>query len=537
MILTILTVLGGLALFLFGMRTLSQGMEQLAGSNLQRWLDRATDHRLKAAAFGAVATAALQSSSLLMVTMIGLVNGNLMTLTQTIGMMLGQEIGTTITGQIIAFDIGPIRYVAIAIGFGLLELSRRRSLQRYGQVLMGFGIMFTGMEIMTGALRPLAATPQVSQWLASMGQAPLLGVLAGAVLTAVIQASSATTALAIALGASGLISLPGAIGIILGANLGTCVTGFVASLGATVTARRVSIAQILINVFGVLVFLPLIEPYSQLLEQTSSSLPRQIANAHTIFNVGVSALLFPFVPQIERLTALIVKERPPTERPAVARFLSDQLIGVPAIAVGAGLRELEHMGKIALEMLDESRTALLGLDEARAETVILTERDVLDPLCDAIETFVNAVIAEDLAEEERQQCFRIKNANVDLERVGDHAENLAEAARDRIHHQVSFSEDAVRDLEVAYDHVRSTLGDALTAFQTRDRALAERVRDMEDEMDRIHHASRERHMERIQEGHCSPEASLLFVEALRNLERISDHADNLADAVLGDSAA
>ncbi|MHB1319479.1 MAG: Na/Pi cotransporter family protein, partial [Anaerolineae bacterium] len=381
--------------------------------------------------------------------------------------------------------------------------------------------------------RPLAATPTVSGWLTSMGQTPLLAVLAGAVLTAVMQASSATTALAIALGASGLITLPGAIGIILGANIGTCVTGFVASLGASVTARRVSIAQILINVMGVALFLPFIAPYSDLLEMTSGSLPRQIANAHSIFNLAVSALLFPFVRQIEQLTALIVPKRPAAEGAEVTRFLSDQLRGVPAIAIGAGLRELGHMGEMALGMLDMSRVALLGPDMSKADEVLRLERTVLDPLCDSIEGFINGVIAEDLADEERLACFRIKNVNVDLERVGDHAENLAEAAQDRVNHQVVFSDAAVRDLDEGFAHVHTTLSQALVAFQTGDRALAEQVRELENEMDRINLASRQRHMDRLQDGGCDPEASLLFVEALRNLERISDHADNLADAVLG----
>ncbi len=530
--LTVLMVLGGLALFLYGVHMLSQGMEQLAGGRLQYWLDRATDRRIKAAAFGALATAVLQSSSLLMVTMIGLVNGNLMTLTQTIGMMLGQEIGTTLTGQIIAFRVGDIRYLAIAAGFALARFGKKRNLQRYGQVVLGFGILFTGMETMSAALRPLADMPVVTDWLAAMGQTPVLAILAGAVLTAIVQASSATTALTIALGASGLITLPCAIGIILGANVGTCVTGFIASLGASVTARRVSIAQILINVFGVLLFAPFVTPYAGLLQHTSSDLPRQIANAHSIFNIAVSAILFPFVPQIEKLAALIVPDLPSEEGIAVTRFLSDQLKGVPAIAIGAGQRELAHMGEMALDMLAQSRVALLDLDMDRALEVVRLEREVLDPLCDSIEGFINSVIAEDLADEERQQCFRIKNVNVDLERVGDHAENLAEAAQDRINHGVPFSELALQDLRDAFDHVEATLSSALQALNGNDRALAEQVRLMEDEMDRINLSSRERHMKRIQDGDCSPEASLIFVEALRNLERISDHADNLADSVL-----
>jgi phosphate:Na+ symporter len=520
MLLTTLIIVGGQALFLVGMRMLSQGMEQLAGGKLQHWLERATDRRVKAAAFGAVATAALQSSTLLMITMIGLVNGGLMTLTQAIGMMLGQEIGTTITGQIIAFDIGFVRYVAIAVGYVLVEFGRKRSLQRYGTVLLGFGLMFTGMNMMMSALEPLAETPGVANWLAAMSQTPILAMLAGAALTALIRASSATTA------------LPGAIGIILGANVGTCVTGFIASLGTSVAARRVSIAQILINVIGVLIFLPLIAPYAQLLQGTASALPRQIANAHTVFNVAVSALLFPFVRQIERLTAVIVPERPGVAEERVTRFIDDGLRGVPAIAIGAGFHELDYMGQTALGMLEDSRAALLDLDMARANNVIRLERQVLDPLCDSIESFVNGVIAEDLAEEERQQCFRLKSVNVDLERVGDHTENLAEAAQDRINHHVLFSAAAIQDLNGAFAHVHATLSSALEALGSGDRALAERVRVMEDEMDRINLATRQRHMDRIQDGNCDPEASLLFVEALRNLERISDHADNLADSVL-----
>jgi len=203
-----------------------------------------------------------------------------------------------------------------------------------------------------------------------------------------------------------------------------------------------------------------------------------------------------------------------------------------AIAIGAGQRELNHMGAMALDMLAQSREALLDLDMEKAHEVVRLEREVLDPLCDSIEGFINSVIAEDLAEQERQQCFRTRNVNVAPERVGDHAENLAEAAQDRFNHGVPFSDLARQDLENAFDHVQATLSSVLQALIGDDRALAEQMRLMEDEMDRINLTSRERHMARIQDGDCDPEASLIFVEALRNLERISDHADNLADRVL-----
>ncbi|HOG48707.1 MAG TPA: Na/Pi symporter, partial [Anaerolineae bacterium] len=246
----LLTVIGGLALFLFGVRMLSQGMEQLAGGKIQQWLDRATSHPIKGAAFGATATAIVQSSGLLMVTMMGLINANLLTLEQAIGVMLGQEIGTTITGQLVAFNIGNIRFVAVALGFLMLEFGQERRLQRYGQILMGFGLMFMGRELMADTVRPLATHPLVAQWLAQMGTSPLLGVAAGTILTGIIQSSTATTGLVIAMGASGVISLPAAIGFIYGANIGSCITGLMAALRSSPAGRRASFAQITINVVG-----------------------------------------------------------------------------------------------------------------------------------------------------------------------------------------------------------------------------------------------------------------------------------------------
>jgi len=527
----VLSAIGGLALFLFGVRVLSQGMEQLAGSKLQAWLDKATNKPLKGAAFGAVATALLQSSSLLMVTMIGLINGGLLTLDQAIGVMLGQEIGTTLTGQLIAFDMGAIRFVAVAVGVVLLEFGEEKW-QRYGQILLGFGILFIGMKTMAGALKPLASNPGAEQWLARMGQNPLLGVLAGAIFTAVIQSSSAMTGLVIAMGSSGVITLPGAIGLIYGANIGTCITGFVASTRATVPARRASIAQIIINVLGVVIFLPFVTPYASILKHTSSSLPRQIANAHTIFNVIVSAVLFPFVRPIGRLTMLVVPGKPPSKAPKVTHFIDDRLRRVPSIAILEAAKELDRLGTTALQMIELSQKALVHQEMDAATEVLQLERQIADPLCDAVEGFLDDIIAEKLDGPERKRCFQLKNANVDLERVADHAENMAEAAQDRINHGVPFSEQATKDLNHAFDHAKLTLQTALAAFKADDHQLAWRTCLLEDEMDRIELDARQAHMDRISTGACPPEAGVLFVETLRNLERIGDHADNIAISIL-----
>ena len=262
-IFTIIQVCGGLAVLLLGIDTLSAGMEELAGKQIQSWLERMTSNRLKAAMFGTTATAVLQSSSLLMVTMIGLINANLLTLEQAINIILGQEIGTTLTGQLIAFDIARYSFLVLIAGYMLQTLGPEKRTQGVGKALLGIGLVFLGLETMKSGIRPLIEQATVRSWLAAMGAIPILGVLAGATVTAAIHSSAATTALVIALGAARAITLPGAVSLILGANIGTCVTGWMASLRSVKASRRASTAQIFMNLLGVALFLPA-PPLSQI---------------------------------------------------------------------------------------------------------------------------------------------------------------------------------------------------------------------------------------------------------------------------------
>jgi phosphate:Na+ symporter len=339
-------------------------------------------------------------------------------------------------------------------------------------------------------------------------------------------------ALVVATGSSGVITLRGAIGLICGANIGTCVTGFVAAARGTPAARRASVAQIIINVLGVLLFLPFVTPYASLLSRTSAYLPRQIANAHTIFNVAVSVILFPFIRPIRRLSELIIPEEPTGEVTKVTRFLDDELLAIPSVAIVEAAKELERMGATTVQMIELSRKALIERDADTAIQVLRLEREVVDPLCDAIERFVDSVVSQELDSQTRRRCFQLKNVNVDLERVADHAENMAEAAEDRIYHEVPFSEEAIRDLDRTFTHAKLTLGTALDAFHTGDRSLALRACRLEDEMDHMTLGARQAHMSRLRNGKCHPEAGVLFVETLRNLERTGDHADNVALTIL-----
>lgn len=528
----VLQVLGGLALFLYGVRLISIGMEKLAGNQIQQWLDRMTNRRIKGAFFGAIATALLQSSGLLMVTMIGLINANLMTVEQAIGVMLGQEIGTTFTAQIVAFDIGNVRLIFIILGFALLELFPNRDWRKYGEIFFGLGTVFLGMELMSGALPELTALPGVADSLMMMGQYPLAAVAAGLIVTSIVQSSTAVTAMIVAMGISHTITIEGAIGVILGANIGSCITGLMAALRlSNRAARQASIAQITMNVFGMLLFLPFITQYSRIVCLTSSSLPRQIANAHTLFNVTVSFILFPFVKPLAKLTRWLVPDKP-EEAPKLTAYIDEMQHSVPAVALTEAARELVRVGEMTAQMLESSRKALMSRDAVCAEWTLTQEDVFVDPVCKEVEDFINTLMRESLSMPQQRRCFQLKNLLIDIERVGDLAEDLAQVAIERLDNNVSFSPQADEDLNRLWQHAHHTYALALQALQEGDRDLARQVCSLEKRFDELYWHTRQGHIERLEAKLCQPEADVIFTETLRNLERISDHADNLGVSVI-----
>jgi len=530
-VISFLQVVGSLALFLFGVRMLSGGMEKIAGSKIQKWLERMTTNRLKAALFGTGVTAAMQSSSLMMVTMIGLINANLMTLEQAIGMMMGDEIGTTVTAQIVAFDVDKLAYLFVALGFILIEFLPRSQWHDYGEVIMGFGTLFLGMNLMSDSLKVLTTIPTVKVWLVTMGQNMFAGLLAGTVVTALVQSSSAVTGLVIAMGMSRAITLDGAVAILLGANIGTCATGFIASFRLSRAARQASVAQILINVIGVLIFLPFFYPFTRLVSLTASALPRQIANAHTIFNVVVSAILFPFVIYIAWAARRLAPEREEEEAKLTA-YIDELQYGVPSLALTEALKELVRLGETTVQMVERSRLALVEGDMDAAQWVLEQESGFVDPVTDVLEGFINTLMQKNLSIKQQRHCFQLKNLLTDVERVGDLTEDLAEAAQKKADDQVEFSPEATQELDRLCQHAHNTYSLSLRALLSGDRTLAQRACFMEDEFDHLYHRARQGHIRRLEVGICHPEADVLFTETLRNLERISDHADNLGISVM-----
>jgi phosphate:Na+ symporter len=525
-------VLGGMALFLFGVHILSSGMEKMASNQIQGWLNRMTGNPVRGAIFGAVTTALVQSSSLLMVTMIGLTNAGVMTLEQAIGIMLGQEIGTTLTGQMAAFRVGDLSLILIAVGFALTEFSSRGDRRKYGEIMLGIGILFLGMNLMSDTLGVLASLPRVAAGLAYMGQYPVTGILAGAIITAAIQSSSAMTGLTIAMGISQVITLPGAIALILGANIGTCVTGLLASSRLSKPARRVSIAQILINGLGILLFLPFISLFTGIVYRTASSLARQIANAHTIFNVATSVILLPFAKYIAQAAVWLMPEDSTGSERRLTAYIDEREYRLPSVALAEAANELNRIGEVTAQMIDYSCRALAQEDLDAAQWVLVQESEFVDPICVVLEDFINRLVQEDLNVSHHNRCLELKKLITDIERVGDLSEDLAQAAQRRVAHSVTFSPQAVEELNRLWQHTHRTYTCALRAVLESDLSLARRACRLEDEFDTMYLEARLAHIDRLKAGTCLPEADVVFIEALRSLERINDHADNLGVAVI-----
>jgi phosphate:Na+ symporter len=334
------------------------------------------------------------------------------------------------------------------------------------------------------------------------------------------------------MGLSEAITLKGAIGIILGANIGTCITGLIASLKLTPTARQASIAQIIINISGVMIFLPFITPFANLIQGTSGILARQIANAHSIFNVAVSVILFPFTKQIASIAKSLAPVDPKKEKQKVTSYIDEKQYAVPSVAINEATRELLHMGEVTTEMITLSCQALLEKDMAKAERVLYLEDNIVDPVSRELERFLNTLMRSVLSNAQQSRSFQIKNLLVDIERVGDMAEDIAQFAQDRAMTDIPFSDEAVEEFEHLWHYALSTYRLSLQAFRDKDHELAKEVCRIESEFDNTYLIARQNHIQRLETGCCQPKADVVYTETLRLLERISDHADNIGISVL-----
>jgi len=517
-------LLGGVGLFLFGIKLMGESLQDIAGDRLRRLISALTSSPVKGVLLGAMVTVLIQSSSATTVMTASFVHAGLMTLKQSIGVIMGAAIGTTVTAQIIAFKIKEFALPVIGIGMIFAVFGRTKRQKFIGNGIVGFGLLFVGMQTMENAMHFLRDRQDL---FLAFSHHPLLGVLAGTVLTMLVQSSSATVGLTIVMASQGLLSLDAAIPILFGDNIGTTITAVLASVGLNRSAKQSAFAHVFFKVIGVLIFMILFKPFMQLVLLTSSDIARQLANAHTIFNVLNTIIFLPFIDPFVRLVKMVL----PDDGIAIMmgpRFLDRNLISAsPIAAVEAVRKELVRMGHLTLEMIRDVRVAFQSGERKMIEQVLQTERCV-NELTRDITSFSTDLMQVSLPPVLSSSLSFYVNGVGDIERVGDHAENLVELFEYKIDHDLPFSDLAMKEFEVMIGLSESALRLAVESLDTADEKKAEQVLVLEDEIDAMERSLRKRHIERLNRGVCNPGSGVIFIDILSNLERVGDHANNIA---------
>jgi phosphate:Na+ symporter len=526
----IFSLFGGLALFLYGIYLLSSGLQKLAGGKLEKLLKKITGNPVKGILTGATITAIIQSSSITTVILVGFLNAGLLNLRQAMGVTLGAEIGTTVTAQIIAFKIGLYALPILAMGFLLFVLGKKRKSKYAGEAILGLGFLFLGMIFMKQGINPLGSSEYFVNLLMYFGQIPILGVLAAAVFTAIIQSSSATTALVITMGMEGVIGLDAAIPLILGANIGTCATVLLASIGATRPAKRSAAFHLIFNTLGVCVFLLILPAFIAVVGKTSGELPRQIANAHTIFNFTNTLIMLPFIGFFAKFLERIIPGNEPKISNGV-KYIDKRLLSTPSLALSQAKKEEIRTMKIVAEMFDDA-TKIFFENQKKLVYHIFKKEDVVDDIDRKMQIYLIKISERNLSKTNSKKLSDLNHTITDIERMGDHIDNLGEVAEIKIKKQFSFSANADKELFELFKEVKSIIKNTVIALETKDKCLAKKITKQEMKVDKCVEQLEKNHLKRLDNGICKPRAGVLYVDILRNLERISDHANNIAHSVL-----
>lgn len=524
----VIGLFGGLGLFLLGIQMLADGLQKAAGERMRRILELFTSKPLNAVLTGAAVTALLQSSSTTTVMIVGFVNSGLMTLSQAVGTIMGANIGTTITAQIVSFNIYSLAYPLIALG-ALFYYFSKKKMKRYGGMgILGFGLLLLGLSTMSTSVSPVREYEPFLQLLVTIGDRPILGILAGALFTAVVQSSSATTGLVIAFSWQGIISLPAGLALIVGANLGTCITVVLASLNSPVTAKRAALSHVLFNLAGVILYLVFRRPFTSLVLMTGGTVARQIANAHTLFNVLAALITFPFLPTFVKLvTAIVPGDEAVLE--AKPKFLDDRLIHTPGALISAQ-KEALRMGTLAVDMVEQAVLAFV-VGEIDHLHEIEQREEVVNSLETAITSYLAKANQHSMNENEAREIVNLMHIVNDIERMADHAINIAELADVRTTGKHELSEAARDDLQKMFGEVDRISRAVLEALGDRDVEKATCLIGEDDKVDDLEKRYRCNHIERLNQGLCRPDVGVLFLDAVSNLERVADHAHNIAEAV------
>ena len=534
---TLLALFGGLALLLYGMQLIGEGLQRAAGGHLRHLLTSMTRTRLVAVASGALVTSIIQSSSATTLMLIGFVSAGLVTFRQSLGVILGADIGTTFTVQLLAFKVQELSLLLVGVGFAMTFFARRGLLKSLGQVILGFGFIFLGMKVMNDGLAPLAENELTRQVLVALADNQFLALLVGAVLSAGMASSAATIGLMLSLGHQGLLPLAAAIPVVLGANIGTCATALAASLRSSSDARRVAMAHIAFKVLGVALVFPFIEHLTSVIAQTAGDVARQIANAHTLFNVAISALFLPFAPWAARVITALVPEEERGDNPYRTRYLDDRYLDQPALAIGQATREALRMGDVAQNMLRDAMVVLRTDNQELLEDVERRD-DQLDYLDREIKLFIARLGRETMSADMAQKEIALISFIGNLENIGDIIDkNLMELARKKLYQGRRFSEAGEAELIEFHSLVSKNLERAIAGFAANDRSLAQEVLDMRPMVRQRERELRDSHLARLRRGLAeSLETSEIHLDVLTNLKRISSHITALVYPILEEEA-
>lgn len=532
------SMLGGLALFLYGMNMMSNGLEMAAGDKMKTILEKLTSNRILGVLVGALVTAIIQSSSATTVMVVGFVNSGLMSLTSAVWVIMGANIGTTITGQLIAIDITAIAPLIAFIGVAMIVFFKSQKLDAIGGVIGGLGILFIGMETMSSAMVPLRTMPEFVG-LISKFQNPFIGILVGALFTALIQSSSASVGILQALAKSGVMTLSSSIYVLFGQNIGTCITSVLASIGTSKNAKRTTIIHLSFNIIGTVLFvtISMLFPFADLVQSlTPSNVAAQIANVHTIFNVTTTLLLLPIGTKLVDLACRILPDSEEDQQDMQLKYLdfsifdNDYHIGTSAIANTQLFNETQHMLNVANHNVKRAFELLDHYDE---EKYIRLQKDeeYINYLNQQVINFTTAVISREFQAESSQSIVLFLKLSSDLERIGDHATNIAARAQKLAKDDTHFSEDALKEIGIMESLCNNILDELIIMDYDEFKYIVDKVDVMEDNIDKTQHQFAVNQLIRLKEKKCTTENSVIYTKILTDFERIGDHGLNIAESL------
>ncbi len=546
-IFSVITLLGGLAFFLYGMNVMSSGLEKLAGGKLEVILKKMTSNKIKSLMLGMGITIAIQSSSALTVMLVGLVNSGIMSLSQTIGVLMGSNVGTTLTAWILSLSgiessnvflrmLKPESFSPIIalIGVIMTMIAKHNRTKDIGRIMVGFAVLMTGMSLMSGAVSPLADSPQFSNLLTAFRN-PLMGVVVGAVFTGVIQSSAASVGILQALSMTGQVTFGMSIPIIMGQNIGTCVTALISSIGVNRSAKRVAAVHVCFNCLGTLIILPIfyllhwIFNFSFIAEAID---PAGIALVHTIFNIVTTAILLPFTKQLEKLAFFLVRDSKKEKEEKEKRSLLDErLLATPAVAIEVCRGVTVDMAELSRKTMQLAIKILFEYDKEIEEQIKENEMKI-DHYEDKLNAYLVRISKHSIASKDNRTVSKMLHCIGNFERISDHAVNIMESAHELHEKGIHFSGDAAKELRIICDAMLKALDIAFESFEKDDLSIAHQVEPLEEVIDTLNVELKNRHIKRLQNDCCTVELGYIYQDLLTNIERVSDHCSNIAGVLI-----